>query len=130
MGELVKKDDAPITTIVDDVVSELAENLFLINDVIETLAKDTRVIKDEIGDRIVRDTHIHPQLLSWVKEKRMLATDMWKIAGGELQHEKEKEKIKIQGKMILETLGTMSPDELEKKREEWKEQYDNSRRST
>lgn len=122
MNDIVEK---PIKTILDDISTEMSSNLLMIDDVIQALASDTYTIEevDENG-RIIHTTIINPNLLSWLKEKRMTLVEKWKLAGGELHQEKEKEKIKIQGKMILDTISSMSPEELKEKREQWKKSYD------
>ena len=128
MNDIIKKEDnfsINKRTIIDDISSQMAKNILNIKDFIEMMSKDTYVEEDvdEYG-RIIRKTIVNPMLLPWVRELRMYLKDMWKIAGGEIAQEEEKEKIKIQGKLILEAVNSMSPEELSEKFKEWKQMKD------
>lgn len=121
--KIVKKEEHPLEsrTIIDDISSEMMKRMFDIKDVISQMQRDTHVEEDvDDNGRIIRSTVVNPLLLPWVRELRMYLKDMWKIAGGEIQQEQEKEKIKVQGKMILEAISDMSPEQLSEKFKEWK----------
>lgn len=128
-NDIVVKDDMDTRirkkTIVDDIASEMIGTFKDIDDLIEMLKKDTRVdiIETEDGQEL-RNTQINPNLLAWLREKRMYLKDLWKIAGGELAHEREKEKVRIQAQIIKESISQMDNDEFKEKFEKWKKAKD------
>ena len=105
-----------------DVATEMGKGYNDIKEIIEMLKKDTRVddILDEDNQKIGQRTHINPQLLKWYQEARHTMETVWKIGGGDLTQEVEKEKIKLRAKVIMEIL-TKSKGEREEMVEKWKE---------
>lgn len=120
--ESKERKNLPAKTIFDDMSIELKKELVEIDNIIKMMLNDTYV--EEIPDddnRLIRKTHVNKDLLPWVREKRMFIKDIWKIAGGEIQQEKEKEILKLKGKMIYDSIKEMTPDELAEKFKNWKE---------
>lgn len=105
-----------------DVAGEMSKGYNDIKEIIELLKKDTRVedLLDEDDQKIGQRTHIHPQLLKWHQEARHTMETVWKLGGGDLTQEVEKEKIKLKAKLIMEIL-TRSKGERKEMIEKWKE---------
>ena len=105
-----------------DVATEMGRGYTDINDIIELLKKDTRVedLFDDDNNKIGQRTYIHHQLLKWYQEARHTIETMWKLGGGDIAHEAEKEKIKLRARLIMEIL-TKSKGEREEMMEKWKE---------
>jgi len=91
------------STLPIDTVAEWNKGYMLINMVLLELAKDTYVdfYVDERGKER-RDTHVHPQFLSFFQERRKLADQIWKISGGEAMNEGKKEFFKKQADFIFQ----------------------------
>lgn len=104
-----------------DVAVEMRKTYGIVEDILEKLQKDTMIedVIDDDGKKLGQKTHIHPQLLSWVKEARLFTQDMWKIGGGELEQEAQKMKLDLEAKLILKMVGK-NRDEIEEAMEEWK----------
>lgn len=104
-----------------DVASEMRKGHDFVVDIIDKLHKDFHVeeIYDDDGNKIGQKTHIHPQLLNWVKEERLYTQDMWKMGGGELEQEAEKMRLDLEAKMILKMVGK-NRKEIKKAMEDWK----------
>jgi len=104
-----------------DVATEMSSGYNLVIDIIKLLQKDNRVdnVTDDDGNIIGTKTHIHPQLLKWVREARQTRNDIWKIGGGEIHQEAEKKKLEIKKQLIMKLLDT-SPKEREKMMKKWK----------
>ena len=96
------------STLPIDTVAEWQKGFGLVNYVIYLLGKSIRVEKytNEFGDE-VEEPKIHPQLLSFMQERRKLQDQMWKISGGEARNEGKKEFFKKQADFIFQ----MSQDE-------------------
>jgi hypothetical protein len=105
-----------------DMATELGKGYEDIKDLIVLLGKDTRVddILGEDDQKVGQRTHIHPQLLKWYQEARHTIESMWKMGGGEIAQEAEKEKIKLKGKLIMEIIGK-NPQQREEILEKWKQ---------
>ena len=105
-----------------DVASEMSKGYADIQEVIGLLKKDTRVddVLDADDQKIGQRTHIHPQLLKWHQEARHTMESVWKLGGGYLTQEVEKQKIKLRAKLIMEIL-TKSKGERKEMMEKWKE---------
>lgn len=112
-GEIVVREK----NLLNDVATEMSRGFGIIEDIVDKLAMDTKTTVDEEGNS---KTYVNPYLLPWVRERRMLLKDIWKLSGGEIEQEKEKEMLKIKGKMIIEAIGSLKPDELKEKMEQWK----------
>ena len=91
------------STLPIDTVAEWNKGYMLINMVLLELARDTYVeyYVDEMGKKR-RDTHVHPQFLSFFQERRKLADQIWKISGGEAMNEGKKEFFKKQADFIFQ----------------------------
>jgi len=101
------------STLPIDTAAEWNKGYMLVNMVILELAQDTYTEKyvDETGaDR--RLTHVNPQLLSFLQERRKLADQIWKISGGEAIIEGKKELYRKQADLIFQ----MSQDHEFKKK--------------
>ena len=111
------------STLLIDVASEMSKGYDLIQDIIMKLMEDYSVeeIEDENGNVIGKRTHIHPQLINWVREARMTRQDLWKVSGGEIQQEAEKKKLEIKAKLILQAVGKSSKDLINEAMKEWKQ---------
>jgi len=107
-------------TLLDDVATEMNKKFKRVNEIISTLEDDTRKIDitNEDGEVIGQRTALHPQLLSWYKEARLFLNDLWKLTGGEVKQEGEKEYTKMMAKIILEGVN-QNPDFLKEKFDEW-----------
>lgn len=104
-----------------DVAVEMRKMYSIVEDILAKLQKDTIIedLEDDDGKTIGQRTHIHPQLLSWVKEGRLFTQDMWKMGGGELEQEAEKMRLDLEAKMILKMVGK-NRQEIKDAMEEWK----------
>jgi hypothetical protein len=91
------------STLPIDTASEWTKAFILINTVVVELMKDTfiEMYTDETGKRR-RLTHLHPQLLPFMQERRKLQDQIWKISGGEAINEGKKELYKKQADLIFE----------------------------
>lgn len=109
-------------TLLNDVASEMHEKYKLVNEIIDMLYRDTRQtdVTDEDGFVIGQRTHLHPQLLSWMKEARLFQDDLWKLTGGEIKQEGQKQTIQLMTKIVLEGI-SQNPEFLQKKFKEWTE---------
>ncbi|MHA1748703.1 MAG: hypothetical protein ACTSYF_08720 [Promethearchaeota archaeon] len=108
-------------TLIKSVASEMAKKLIDIDEIINMLKKDTWIeeIRDSDGNVIGQRTHLHPQLLSWYKEGRSTLETIFKLSGGEVSQEAEKQKIKLKAKLIMELVG--KPEKERKELiEKWK----------
>jgi len=105
-----------------DVASEMGKGYNDIKEIIELLKKDTRVedLLDENDQKIGQRTHIHHQLLKWHQEARHTMEAVWKLGGGDLTQEVEKQKIKLKARLIMEIL-MKSEGERGEMMEKWKE---------
>lgn len=90
-----------------EVAREMVKGFELIQQVVEKLKDDTRTeeLKDDEDNVIGQRSYVNPQLLKWVQEARHYLGDMWKLGGGELQHEAEKKKMEIKANLIMKLLG-------------------------
>ncbi len=91
------------STLPIDTAAEWTKGYMLINLVLLELAKDTYVdsYTDELG-KPRRRTHIHPQMLPFLQERRRLQEQIWKISGGEAVNEGKKEFFKKQADFIFQ----------------------------
>jgi hypothetical protein len=91
------------STLPIDTASEWTKGYMFLNMILLELAKDTYVekYKDELGKQR-RITHIHPQMLSFLQERRRLQEQIWKISGGEAVNEGKKEFFKKQADFIFQ----------------------------
>lgn len=97
------KIDVGESTLPIDTVAEWTKGFELVNYVIYLLSKSIYIEDyiDELGER--REVpKIHPQLLSFMQERRKLQDQMWKISGGEARMEGKKELYKKQADFIFE----------------------------
>jgi len=108
-------------TLLKNIALEMTKGYEMVQDVINKLLKDERIdqLIDEEGNIIGQKTYMHPQLLKWITEMRHFLDDMWKMGGGEIQQEAEKEKLKLQAKLIVKVLG-VDPDKREEMLNKWK----------
>lgn len=108
------------STLPIDTAAEWVKGYMLLNMVLLELAKDTYVetYEDEFG-KTRRLTHVHPQMLSFIQERRRLQEQIWKISGGEAVLEGKKEFFKKQADFIFQ----MSQDHEFKKK--YKKQMEN-----
>ncbi|KKN18818.1 hypothetical protein LCGC14_0951920 [marine sediment metagenome] len=91
------------STLPIDTAAEWTKGYMFLNMILLELAKDTYVEEyiDEVGeDR--RRTHIHPQMLPFLQERRRLQEQIWKISGGEAVNEGKKEFYKKQADFIFQ----------------------------
>lgn len=91
------------STLPIDTVAEWTKGFELVNYVIYLLSKAIYIEEytDELGeDRAV--PKVHPQLLSFIQERRRLQDQMWKISGGEARMEGKKELYKKEADFIFE----------------------------
>ncbi len=104
-----------------EVAREMLKGFELIQDIVDKLKNDTRTDKivDGEGEVVGTRSYVNPQLLKWVQEARRYLDNMWKLGGGELQHEAEKKKIEIKANLIMKLLGK-SVKEREEMVEQWK----------
>lgn len=112
-------------TLAFDVAREMKKGYDIVNEVIEKLLKDTRVeeLTDNEGKVVGQRTHIHPQLLSWMREARLTKDDMWKLLGGDVQQDAERIALETKAKIILE-LAKVKPEKFEEALENWKANRD------
>ena len=99
---LVKIDPGQ-STLPIDTVAEWSKGFGLVNYIIYLLSKSMYIEKytDEFG--VPREIpKIHPQLLSFMQERRKLQDQMWKIGGGEALMEAKKELYKKQADFIFQ----------------------------
>lgn len=106
--------------LLNDVAVEMKKKYDLVNEIIGMLYGDTRQedVLDSNDNIIGQRTHLHPQLLSWMREARQFIDDLWKLNGGEIKQEGQKETIKLGAKILLEGL-SQNPDILKEKAKEW-----------
>ena len=91
------------STLPIDTAAEWTKGYMFLNSVLLELAKDTYTepYVDELGEKR-RRTHIHPQLLPFLQERRRLQEQIWKISGGEAVNEGKKEFFKKQADFIFQ----------------------------
>lgn len=91
------------STLPIDTAAEWTKGYMLINFVLLELAKDIYVeeYRDETGKKR-RLTHVHPQMLPFMQERRKLQEQIWKISGGEAVNEGKKEFFKKQADFIFQ----------------------------
>ena len=91
------------STLPIDTTAEWTKGYMLLNMVLLELAKDTYTEEyiDETGAKR-RLTHVHPQMLSFMQERRRLQEQIWKISGGEAVIEGKKELFKKQADLIFQ----------------------------
>ncbi len=91
------------STLPIDTAAEWTKGYMFLNMILLELAKDTFVEEytDEIGEQR-RRTHIHPQMLPFLQERRRLQEQIWKISGGEAVNEGKKEFFKKQADFIFQ----------------------------
>ena len=91
------------STLPIDTAAEWTKGYMFLNSILLELAKDTYVDKyvDELGETR-RRTHIHPQMLPFLQERRRLQEQIWKISGGEAVNEGKKEFFKKQADFIFQ----------------------------
>ena len=91
------------STLPIDTTAEWTKGYMLINSLLYELAKDTYTekYKDELGEER-RLTHVHPQLLAFMQERRRLQDQIWKISGGEAVNEGKKEFFRKQADFIFQ----------------------------
>lgn len=91
------------STLPIDTAAEWTKGYMFLNMVLLEIAKDTYVENyiDEVGESR-RRTHIHPQMLPFLQERRRLQEQIWKISGGEAVNEGKKEFFKKQADFIFE----------------------------
>lgn len=91
------------STLPIDTTAEWTKGYMLLNMVLLELAKDTYTEEyiDELGEKR-RLTHVHPQMLSFLQERRRLQEQIWKISGGEAVLEGKKELFKKQADLIFQ----------------------------
>ena len=91
------------STLPIDTSAEWSKGYMLLNMVLLEIAKDTYVEKyiDEVGKKR-RITHVHPQMLPFMQERRRLQEQIWKISGGEAVNEGKKELFKKQADLIFQ----------------------------
>lgn len=91
------------STLPIDTASEWTKGFMLVNQVISELLADTFIEEyvDEVGSNR-RQTHIHPQLLPFIQERRRLQEQIWKLMGGEAVVEGKKQVMKNLADMIFE----------------------------
>ena len=110
------------TTLSVEVAREMLKGFELIQDIVDKLKSDTRTdeLVDDEGKVVGQKSYVNPQLLKWVQEARRYLDNMWKLGGGELQHEAEKKKLEIKANLIMKLLGK-SHKEREVMVEQWKQ---------
>ena len=91
------------STLPIDTAAEWTKGYMLINLVILELSKDTYVDSyvDEVGEKR-RRTHIHPQMLPFLQERRRMQDQIYKFSGGEAVNEGKKEFFKKQADFIFQ----------------------------
>jgi len=91
------------SNLVLDTQSEWSKGFLFVNKLIIELAKTKHVVKkeDDLGKEYY-EIKLHPQLLSWMQERRKLFDQYWKISGGEVINEAKKDYIKENIKMLME----------------------------
>lgn len=96
-----------------DTATEWTKGFMLINKLIKELAdvRYTEEFIDGSGKKRQR-MMLHPQLLGYLQERRKMIDQIWKISGGELVKEGQKEMIKNFAKFIFET---QMDDKMKKK---------------
>jgi len=119
VGTLVKIDTGEATLPIQ-VASEWDKGYKLINKVIVMMMQDTHVEKyvDEVGDKRT-NTHIHPQLLPFIQERRRMADQIWKFIGGEAVNEGRKKMMHNMADIIFQM--TQDEDFLEKNKDKFRE---------
>lgn len=107
-------------TLLTDVAVEMNKKYQLVDKIITKLLSDTRQseIIDEMGNVIGQSTHLHPQLLNWIRESRLFQETMWKLHGGEIEQEGQKKSIEVMAKLVLAAV-SQNPDELNVRFKEW-----------
>lgn len=90
------------STLPIETAAEWTKGFMLVNKVISELLGDTFVEKytDETGNERSQ-THIHPQLLPFIQERRRLQDQIWKLLGGEAVVEGKKQAMKNLADMIF-----------------------------
>ena len=91
------------STLPIDTAAEWTKGYMFLNMILLELAKDTytEIYIDEVGEKR-RRTHLHPQMLPFLQERRRLQEQIWKISGGEAVNEGKKEFFKKQADFIFE----------------------------
>ena len=91
------------STLPIDTAAEWTKGYMLLNMTLLELAKDTYTEEyiDEVGAKR-RRTHVNPQLLPFLQERRRLQEQIWKISGGEAVIEGKKELFKKQADLIFQ----------------------------
>ena len=119
VGTLVKVDTGEATLPIQ-VASEWDKGYKLINKVIVMMMQDTHVEKyvDEVGDKRT-NTHIHPQLLPFIQERRRMADQIWKFIGGEAVNEGRKKMMHNMADIIFQM--TQDEDFLEKNKDKFRQ---------
>lgn len=109
------------TTLAFDVATEMKKGYDIVTDVIVKLLEDTRIeeVVDRDGKVIGQRTHLHPQLLAWMREARLTENDIWKLAGGDIQQDAERIALETKAKLILE-MAKQKPEKFEEALENWK----------
>jgi len=99
-----------------DTSAEWTKGFMLVNKLIKELA-EVRYKEAYIDSSGIRRERIvlHPQLLSYLQERRKLLDQIWKISGGEIINEGRKEMAKGLAKAIFEA---QMDDKVKKKYEE------------
>lgn len=117
---VVRMDPNKITLPVD-AVSEMTKDFVLINNIIALLKDDMRqeIETDDEGNRRTRSI-LNPSMIHWMRLKRDLINDLWKMAGGEVQQQIMKEKAAIVGKILFQEMKKMSKEELEELKGKWR----------
>lgn len=91
------------STLPIDTAAEWTKGYMLLNMTLLELSKDTFVEEyvDEVGNKR-RITHVNPQMLPFLQERRRLQEQIWKISGGEAVIEGKKELFKKQADLIFQ----------------------------
>lgn len=82
------------SSIVMDTLHEWKKGFNLINYIVGELGKDIRIVSKEDDHGQYRETHVNPELIKYLKERRYLLDQIWKLSGGELVQEGKKQAIK------------------------------------
>ena len=119
VGTLVKVEQGQSTLSIQ-VASEWDKGYKLINKVILMMMKDTFVENyvDELDNKRTL-THLHPQLLPFLQERRRMADQIWKFIGGEAINEGKKKIMHNMADIIFQM--TQDEDFLEKNKDKFRE---------
>jgi len=122
VSSLVKAEPGEATLSIQ-VASEWEKGYKLINKVILMMMKDTHIQNyvDEYGDDRTL-THLHPQLLPFLQERRRMADQIWKFIGGEAINEGRKKVMHNMADIIFQM--TQDEDFLEKNKDKFKQILD------